>query len=339
MNQAFTEKCDFTFKVVVVGNAGVGKSTLLLRLTKDEFKEGYISTIGVDFKVYKTVVDGKSIKLQLWDTAGQERFANIASSYYRGADGIVYVYDICNEESFQSVQDRWLKEVEFHLSKASNCRLILGNKCDSLDERVIDYDQGQDLANSLEDTAFFETSAREGTNVVDAFTTLAATILKKKSAPQSRELSQLSSQIAGLMDLSKACSLQLQLCQLQRQLSEFSYQHNTNGIRMTEEKIALVRQDLQKTGLQERVAKKEESELQRESERIKNELSRLKDQYAQKKAGPSVGAAPASLPSPSNPNTSATSQPPSSTPSVILTPPAPGQSTAPAEQSGCCSVS
>lgn len=300
-----SEKCDFTFKVVVVGNAGVGKSTLLLRLTKDEFKEGYISTIGVDFKVYKTVVDGKSIKLQLWDTAGQERFANIASSYYRGADGIVYVYDICNENSFESIKDRWLKEVEFHLSKSNNCKLILGNKCDAVDERAIDYERGEDLAKSLEDTSFFETSAREGSHVVDAFTTLAANILKKKSAPQSKELSQLSSQIAGLMDLSKACSLQLELYNYQRQLSEFTYQHNTNGIRATEEKIATTKQELQKTGLQDKVSRRDEASLQAELQKIKGDLTRLKDQYAQKKSGSSTSATTQSQSQP-QPQTSTT---------------------------------
>merc|ERR1711896_105627 len=102
---------DFLFKLLLIGDSGVGKSCLLLRFADDTYQESYISTIGVDFKIRTIQLDGKTIKLQIWDTAGQERFRTITSSYYRGAHGIIVVYDTTDAESFRSVE-RWIKEIE-----------------------------------------------------------------------------------------------------------------------------------------------------------------------------------------------------------------------------------
>lgn len=101
---------DYLFKLVLIGDSGVGKSCLLLRFADDNFTDSYISTIGVDFRFRTITIDDKIVKLQIWDTAGQERFRTITSAYYRGADGIIMVYDVTSSESFDHVEE-WLSEV------------------------------------------------------------------------------------------------------------------------------------------------------------------------------------------------------------------------------------
>ena len=102
---------DYLFKLLLIGDSGVGKSCLLLRFADDTYTESYISTIGVDFKIRTIELEGKTVKLQIWDTAGQERFRTITSSYYRGAHGIIVVYDVTDESTFANVK-QWLQENE-----------------------------------------------------------------------------------------------------------------------------------------------------------------------------------------------------------------------------------
>ncbi|CAM0958698.1 unnamed protein product [Alopecurus aequalis] len=102
---------DYLFKLLLIGDSSVGKSCLLLRFADDAYVDTYISTIGVDFKIRTVELDGKSVKLQIWDTAGQERFRTITSSYYRGAHGIIIVYDVTDMESFNNVK-QWLSEID-----------------------------------------------------------------------------------------------------------------------------------------------------------------------------------------------------------------------------------
>jgi len=150
----------------VIGNSGVGKSCLLIRFTDDTFSDSYVTTIGVDFKIKTLEIDSKSCKLQIWDTAGQERFRNIISSYYRGAQGIMLVYDITDLESFQNLNS-WLIEIEKNASK-NVYKILVGNKSDMESERKVTKEQGKDFADQY-GMKFFETSAKDSTNVSEAF--------------------------------------------------------------------------------------------------------------------------------------------------------------------------
>ncbi|XP_021285725.1 GTP-binding protein YPTM2-like isoform X2 [Herrania umbratica] len=133
-----TPEYDYLFKLLLIGDSGVGKSCLLLRFADDSYLDSYISTIGVDFKIRTVEQDGKTIKLQIWDTAGQERFRTITSSYYRGAHGIIIVYDVTDQESFNNVK-QWLSEIDRYASENVN-KLLVGNKCDLTANKVVSYE-------------------------------------------------------------------------------------------------------------------------------------------------------------------------------------------------------
>lgn len=125
----------------------MGKSCLLLRFADDTYTESYISTIGVDFKIRTIELDGKTIKLQIWDTAGQERFRTITSSYYRGAHGIIVVYDVTDVESFNNVK-QWLHEIDRYACDNVN-KLLVGNKCDLTSKKVVEYQTAKEFAEQL----------------------------------------------------------------------------------------------------------------------------------------------------------------------------------------------
>eukprot|EP01054_Gregarina_sp_Poly1_P011427 Gregarina_sp_Poly_1__11426@NODE_976_length_5498_cov_252_990794_g689_i0_p4_GENE_NODE_976_length_5498_cov_252_990794_g689_i0NODE_976_length_5498_cov_252_990794_g689_i0_p4_ORF_typecomplete_len142_score9_96Ras/PF00071_22/2_4e54Roc/PF08477_13/6e28Arf/PF00025_21/6_9e21SRPRB/PF09439_10/1_4e09Gtr1_RagA/PF04670_12/5e09MMR_HSR1/PF01926_23/3_7e06GTP_EFTU/PF00009_27/4_3e05Septin/PF00735_18/0_00014AIG1/PF04548_16/0_00029RsgA_GTPase/PF03193_16/0_15RsgA_GTPase/PF03193_16/6_9e02RsgA_GTPase/PF03193_16/32AAA_22/P len=125
---------DYLFKLLLIGDSGVGKSCLLLRFADDNYTESYISTIGVDFKIRTIELESKTVKLQIWDTAGQERFRTITSSYYRGAQGIIVVYDVTDRDSFDHVR-QWMQEIERYAGN-DVCRLLVGNKNDLTAKKV-----------------------------------------------------------------------------------------------------------------------------------------------------------------------------------------------------------
>lgn len=169
---------DYLFKLLLIGDSGVGKSCLLLRFADDTFSESFISTIGVDFKIRTVELDGRTIKLQIWDTAGQERFKTIVASYYRGAHGIIVVYDITEEDSFKNVKN-WLNEISACASENVNI-LLVGNKCDLTEKRAVSFEEGKTFAEKRSIT-FLETSAKNTVNVEQAFLTLAAEIKARQS--------------------------------------------------------------------------------------------------------------------------------------------------------------
>lgn len=167
---------DYLFKLLLIGDSGVGKTCVLFRFSEDAFNSTFISTIGIDFKIRTIDLDGKKIKLQIWDTAGQERFRTITTAYYRGAMGIMLVFDITNEKSFDNIRN-WIRNIEEHAA-ADVEKMILGNKCDMNDKRQVSQERGQALAVEY-NVKFMETSAKTSLNVEEAFISLARDIKKK----------------------------------------------------------------------------------------------------------------------------------------------------------------
>lgn len=157
---------DYLFKVVLIGDSGVGKSNLLSRFTRNEFSLESKSTIGVEFATRSINVDGKTIKAQIWDTAGQERYRAITSAYYRGAVGALLVYDITRHVTFENVE-RWLKELRDH-TDSNIVVMLVGNKSDLRHLRAVSTEDSQSFA-EREGLYFIETSALEATNVENAF--------------------------------------------------------------------------------------------------------------------------------------------------------------------------
>ena len=157
---------DLIFKVLLIGNASVGKTSLMMRFADDMFNEAHRPTIGVDFKIKTIEAEGKTVKLQVWDTAGQDRFKTITTSYYRGAHGVAVVYDITDRDSFQKVSE-WLSDVDEHCGENTQ-RILIGNKNDLETERDVLFKEGEELADQY-NMKFVETSAKTADNVEQAF--------------------------------------------------------------------------------------------------------------------------------------------------------------------------
>lgn len=172
--------------MLLIGNSGVGKSSLLLRFADDVFTDNFMPTIGVDFKIRTIEVDGKTIKLQIWDTAGQERFKTITSSYYKGAHGIIVTYDITDRESFSAIEN-WMNEVEKHASDNIS-RILVGNKSDMTDARQVSTDEGKELAEHY-NVRFLETSAKDCKNVEEAFIMMTREIKSRVAISQPKKSS------------------------------------------------------------------------------------------------------------------------------------------------------
>ncbi|CAN8237390.1 unnamed protein product [Cochlearia groenlandica] len=204
---------DYLVKLLLIGDSGVGKSCLLLRFSDDTFTTSFITTIGIDFKIRTIELDGKRIKLQIWDTAGQERFRTITTAYYRGAMGILLVYDVTDESSFNNIRN-WMKNIEQHASNNVN-RILVGNKAD-MDEskRAIPTEKGQALADEY-GIKFFETSAKTNLNVENVFLSIAKDIKQRltetdtKAEPQGIKITKqdtASSSSSSTTEKSACCS-------------------------------------------------------------------------------------------------------------------------------------
>ncbi|KAK4780215.1 hypothetical protein SAY87_016321 [Trapa incisa] len=164
---------DYLFKIVLIGDSGVGKSNILSRYTRNEFCLESKSTIGVEFATRTLQVEGKTVKAQIWDTAGQERYRAITSAYYRGAVGALMVYDITKRQTFDNVL-RWLRELRGH-ADSNIVIMMVGNKTDLSHLRAVQESDGLSLA-ERETLSFLETSALDATNIDKAFQTILSEI-------------------------------------------------------------------------------------------------------------------------------------------------------------------
>jgi len=173
-----TPDFDHLFKILLIGDSSVGKTSICTRFTDNSFSEAFIATLGVDFKIKVLNIDGKRVRLQVWDTAGQERFRTITQAFYRGAHGIVVVYDITERQSFQNVQ-RWLEDVERY-APDNVLKMLVGNKSDLVDQRDVVTKEAQDYAKS-NNLFFMEVSAKTCNNIETLFQELATTLTRKSS--------------------------------------------------------------------------------------------------------------------------------------------------------------
>ncbi|KAE9589821.1 hypothetical protein Lal_00021512 [Lupinus albus] len=172
--------CDYSFKVLLVGDSGVGKSSLLFSFISQAVPDSLSPTIGVDFKVKLYTAGGKGVKLTIWDTAGQERFGTIVSSYYRGAHGIIIVYDVSRRETFTNIEDIWAKEVERYSTNHECIKILVGNKVDKESQRAVTKEEGMALAQKHR-CLFIECSAKTRENVQQCFSDLTLKILEVPS--------------------------------------------------------------------------------------------------------------------------------------------------------------
>ena len=184
---------DYLFKVLLIGDSGVGKSSLLLKFTDRVFTDHYISTIGVDFKIQTLQLDDKIIKLQLWDTAGQERFRTITTSYYRGAHGIIIVFDITDKESFANIKT-WITEID-RFASDNVCKILIGNKSDLEKQREVSIEDAKELANKYK-IDYIEASAKDSTNVQQLFVELTRQI---KEANVKKHINKISEEKVNLI--------------------------------------------------------------------------------------------------------------------------------------------
>ena len=151
------------YKLLLLGDSTVGKTCFLLRYTDDTFLDMHMATIGLDYRLKTLILDDhKIVKIQLWDTAGQDKFRAITRNYYKGARGIILIYDVTNVKSYENIK-KWINEIKEEISEKVSIVLV-ANKIDNTAERKISKEQGEKLANDYE-VAFFETSAKTGEGV------------------------------------------------------------------------------------------------------------------------------------------------------------------------------
>ena len=172
-----TSEPSMTFKILTIGESGVGKTCVLRRFVENKFLKNHLATIGIDFKTKTLNINNQEIKLKIWDTAGEERFRNITTQYYKGADGIVLVYDVTDEASYEKIRD-WMDQILSNIQQDEIGIVLMGNKCD-MEERNVSEEMGIKLAEELK-ISYFETSALTGQGIKEAFEKLTRDIMKKK---------------------------------------------------------------------------------------------------------------------------------------------------------------
>ncbi len=161
---------DYLVKCLVIGDSGTGKSSLMMRFTDDVFNTGYISTIGVDFKIKTMDFRDKTIKFQIWDTAGQDRFRTITASYYRGSNAVLLCYDITDKNTFRNIH-KWLEEVK-KFTVGNPLLILCGTKVDLEEKRIVSYEEAEEYAKA-NNMHFFESSAKINSNIKEIFELIA----------------------------------------------------------------------------------------------------------------------------------------------------------------------
>ncbi|KAL7837593.1 hypothetical protein AOLI_G00246540 [Acnodon oligacanthus] len=172
---------DLVFKIVLVGDVGVGKTCVVQRFKTGTFIERQGNTIGVDFTMKTMEIQGKRVKLQIWDTAGQERFRTITQSYYRSTNGAIITYDITKRSSFMSVP-KWMEDVKKY-GGSNIVPLLIGNKTDLTDLREVSFEEAQTMAQQLDFISVIETSAKDSSNVDEAFNKMTAELILRHGGP------------------------------------------------------------------------------------------------------------------------------------------------------------
>ena len=170
------DKYDFQAKILTIGESGVGKTCIISRFTKDEFSLNHLATIAIDFKLKRIQTKDKTIKLQIWDTAGQERFNTLTTGFFKGSDGIILVYSVIDQNSFDCVS-KWMTQIR-NLSPSDVKVILVGNKSDCHSERIITKDQGIAVAEQY-NIPFFESSAKTGENVKEIFEKMSDLVLDR----------------------------------------------------------------------------------------------------------------------------------------------------------------
>ena len=171
MDEGDSSYYDLKFKMIVLGESRVGKTSLIKRYTKDQFGGVYLTTVGIDFQDKTIEIEDKKVKLQVWDTAGQERFRNVAKNYFQSSNGFLLVFDITDKESFQKLNDFWMDQLNMHAPKKAKSVLV-GNKSDLAGQRQVSIEDAEEFAKN-NNLKYYEVSAKEGTKVVELFFYLA----------------------------------------------------------------------------------------------------------------------------------------------------------------------
>ena len=172
-----TTEPEICFRIMTIGDSGVGKTSILRRFVDNKFQKNHLATIGVDFKTKVINIDNQEIRLKIWDTAGQERFHTITTQYYKNADGVILVYDVTDSASYSKVRE-WVGSIGTNTQQNNIGIILLGNKCD-LEARTVTPDMGNQIAQELNMT-YFETSALTGQGINEAFEYLTRVIMQKK---------------------------------------------------------------------------------------------------------------------------------------------------------------
>ena len=172
------EKNEFLYKILLLGDASVGKTCFYMQYTENTFHEVHITTVGIENKTTNVTIENKTYKVQIWDTAGQERFRSITKNYYKGAHGIVLIYDVTNKDTFENVR-KWIKQIKEEVDEKVSI-ILVGNKIDKEDQRVITKEQGESMAQEFGLT-HYECSAKTGENVQQSLKDLVKTTVENFS--------------------------------------------------------------------------------------------------------------------------------------------------------------